>query len=101
MRPRPPQVCARPYPREWLCRGRQEPPSPGIRGASNHQGEDGWKGQAVLPEALFAHPLQKACWKSELLNARTVRPMTTTSTTTSTKPHPISTAGTAELLRAG
>ena len=54
-----------------------------------------------MPEALFAQPLQKACWNSELLNARTVRPMTTTRTTTSTKPHPISTAGTAELLRAG
>ena len=52
-------------------------------------------------EALFAHPLQKACWNSELLKARTVRPITTTSTTTSKKPHPMRTAGTAELLRAG
>ena len=52
-------------------------------------------------EALLAHPLQKACWNSVLLKARTIRPIPITSTTTSRKPQPMRTAGTAELLRAG
>ena len=51
-------------------------------------------------EALFAQPLQKACWNSVLLKARTARPIPMTSRTTSTKPQPMRTAGTAELLRA-
>ena len=57
---------------------------------------DGWaKGQARF-ELLFAQPLQKACWKSALLNTNTVKAMPITRTTTATNAHPIRTIGQTE-----
>jgi hypothetical protein len=53
------------------------------------------KGQARF-ELLFAQPLQKACWKSALLNTNTVNAMPITSTTTATNAHPIKTIGQTE-----
>ena len=56
------------------------------------------KGQARF-ELLFAQPLQKACWKSALLNTKTVKAMPITRTTTATNAHPISTIGQTDRLR--
>jgi hypothetical protein len=49
---------------------------------------------------LFTQLLQKLRWKSALL-IKTIEPIASTRTTTSAKPQPMSTAGSAELFRAG